>query len=142
MYHYVIDIDYYKNGSGYSHTETFDGGNCEKVFTAEDYFKNLDGAIDLLDRNGWITIRANFYDDDDDEPVASSEYDPDVSLYMADLIAKDMLNNRDFGLEWDSDDCYELCELADMLDEFESASEEGREEVVRKAAEKLDVYIG
>lgn len=43
--------------------------------------------------------------------------------------------------EWDADDCKKLCELADMLEEWEEADGETFESVVYDAAEKLGVEI-
>lgn len=36
---YTVDIDYYYTVSGYSHTETIESGDCDKVFTAEEYIR-------------------------------------------------------------------------------------------------------
>lgn len=43
--------------------------------------------------------------------------------------------------EWSADDCKKLCELADMLKEWEEADGETFESVVYDAAEKLGVEI-
>lgn len=43
--------------------------------------------------------------------------------------------------EWNPDDCRRLCELADMVDEYDSADSDTVEDVVSAAADKLDVEI-
>lgn len=43
--------------------------------------------------------------------------------------------------EWNPDDCRRLCELADMVDEYDSADSDTVEDVVSAAADKLGVEI-
>lgn len=43
--------------------------------------------------------------------------------------------------EWNPDDCHRLCELADMVDEYDSADSDTVEDVVSTAADKLGVEI-
>ncbi len=43
--------------------------------------------------------------------------------------------------EWNPDDCRRLCELADMVDEYDSADSDTVEDVVSAAADKLNVEI-
>lgn len=43
--------------------------------------------------------------------------------------------------EWNPDDCRHLCELADMVDEYESADSDTVEDVVSAAVDKLGVEI-
>lgn len=42
---------------------------------------------------------------------------------------------------WDEELCKELCEAADMLDEWEAADGDTFESVIYKAAEKLGVEV-
>jgi len=74
---YVININHYTYGSGYSYTETFDSGTTEDTFTAKEWFDGLDEPF-VLDENEWIEIVVYFYNDGDDpmfvNPVLKSTY--------------------------------------------------------------------
>lgn len=83
-YNAVIDIDYYKAGSGYSHTETFDTQDCDEYMEASDYWDSLDrGCYEAfaLDDGDWMVIRVTMYDALDpnaaDRPLHVSEHTVD-----------------------------------------------------------------
>lgn len=83
-YKYIVDINYYRNGSGYSHTETFDIGYSDGIITAESWYNVFMSQCDdpLYDaENGWIIINVRVYrkgaDPMFDDPIAESEYCPD-----------------------------------------------------------------
>ena len=59
---YRVEIDHWKNGSGYTHSEVFD--YLEEYCTAEEYFNSLD-MIPLLRGDDAVTIR--IFDDNDME---------------------------------------------------------------------------
>lgn len=52
---YRVDLHHWTEGSGYSHSETFD--NIEELVTAEEYFNSVDledftGNIEIYDEDG------------------------------------------------------------------------------------------
>lgn len=68
MKKYRVELHYWKNQQGYSHSETFD--NFDDFTTAEEYAKSLDD--DLTPENPDEAINVEIYDNDTDELV--SEY--------------------------------------------------------------------
>lgn len=83
-YNAIIDVDYYKAGSGYSHTETFDTQDCDEYLDASDYWDSLDrGCYEgfALDYGDWMVIRVTMYDaldpDAADHPLHVSEHTVD-----------------------------------------------------------------
>ena len=58
------------------------------------------------------------------------------NAYAAEIAAR--IQNAD---EWNAEDCAELCELADMTEEWEAADGDTFESVVYAAAKKLGVEI-
>lgn len=82
-YKYLVDINYYRNGSGYSHTETFESGCSDGIITAESWYNGCMSKDDepLYDaETGWIIIKVRVYsknaDPMFDDPIAESEYCP------------------------------------------------------------------
>ena len=90
------------------------------------------------------------------DPDDHDDHDDPVSVWHVwrSEIAKDMLANYDDHYaalklaktirdnpEWDLDACAELCELADMGDEWSAAEGDAFEQVVTAAAAKLGVEI-
>ena len=71
---YYVDLSYYYTSSGYSHSETFDKGVCDKQFTAKEFWQGTDGLE--VEEDGWITVDVSFYKDEDDpmfdKPIATS----------------------------------------------------------------------
>lgn len=91
-YNAIIYIDYYKAGSGYSHTETFDHQECDEYLEADEYWDSLDQECYEgfgLEDGDWMTIRVQMYDANNadaaiDDPEHVSEYTVDSD----DLAAK------------------------------------------------------
>lgn len=72
-----------------------------------------------------------------DTSIVGSHYNPSYLLSLSDEELAAEIKELDY---WDYDLCRDLCYRADMLDEF-MATEEGNEELLLKAAEKLGVEI-
>ena len=74
---YITTINYYVPGSGYSHSEIFDHGECDTPFTAQEWNASLDEPFADND-DGWVEIEINFYTDDADpmfdDPISTSTY--------------------------------------------------------------------
>lgn len=66
---YYIDVDYYKYGSGYSHSTTVDSGECEEYLDIEEIVNEWSEK----DEDGWETIIVRYYADGADpmydEPI-------------------------------------------------------------------------
>lgn len=67
-YMYRIDLDYWEEGYGYSHTETFD--NVETYCTAQEYIQSLEPPLEVDDRHE-ITVKVF---NGDDKLVSSHVY--------------------------------------------------------------------
>lgn len=74
---YTVKVNYYVSGSGYSHTEPFDNGYCEKPFTAKEWNDGLEAPF-VDNSEGWVNIEVAFYNDGDDpmfdDPISVDEY--------------------------------------------------------------------
>lgn len=82
-YNYIVDIDHYTNGNGYSHTETLENDFSSEIMTAEDWYKGYISQNDDLfdDEKESITIKVRVYREGSDpmfdDPISESEYTPD-----------------------------------------------------------------
>lgn len=72
---YTVEIDYWSNSQGYSHTETIDSGKTDRFFTAEEWLRGLDTPIEYPE--GSYEVRVQFYEDGADpqfdDPIGESE---------------------------------------------------------------------
>lgn len=125
-----------------------------KTYLMEALFDNLDNH-DLWDETDdttsdykiWLSLVDADSDDDDGayatESYWATELAKDYLTYRLDLsrdiidLACDILSND----TWDMDDLAKLCDYAGMSTEWNSSDDETFEEVVKAAAEKLDVRI-
>lgn len=82
-YNYIVDIDHYINGSGYSYTETIDNGFSSGIVTAEEWYKGYISQNDepYNPENEWITVKVKCYAEGNDpifdDPISVTEYTPD-----------------------------------------------------------------
>ena len=74
---YTVTIHHYVVGSGYSHSESFDNGTAEELFTAQEYNERLDEPFSD-NPDGWVDIEVNFYEDGSDplfdDPISTDTY--------------------------------------------------------------------
>lgn len=75
---YSVKVSYYRSGSGYSHTEPFENGECKEAFTAEEWWRGMDEPF-KPEENEWLEIDIAFYDDDADpmfdDPISTNSWD-------------------------------------------------------------------
>ena len=68
---YSVDFNYWQSGKGFSHSETFENGNSETTFSAEEYVNGFcdcfcDGFCESMADGEAIEVTVNFYADDAD----------------------------------------------------------------------------
>lgn len=72
---YSVTLKYYKTGSGYSHEETYETGNCTEPFDAAEWAEEAE--IKPETEEDWIVVEARFYEDNADpmfdDPIAETD---------------------------------------------------------------------
>lgn len=96
---------------------------------------DVDYCIEQME--DWKNCTNDYIDDEDPD---GNRYVDAVTLLEEDSAELTAYRIRHNG-EWNPDDCRRLCELADMVDEYDSADSDTVEDVVSAAADKLGVEI-
>lgn len=82
-YNYIVEVDHYTHGSGYSYTETVENDFSSSIVTAEKWYKDYISQNDELHdpEKEYITVKVHVYNDGSDpmfdDPIEESEYSPD-----------------------------------------------------------------
>lgn len=63
---YIITVEHYFQGSGYSHEEDMECGKTDKVFEASKWAEEGIDRVHDIERNEWLEVKASFYADDAD----------------------------------------------------------------------------
>ena len=127
------------NGSGYGPdwaNEFFETAGLKfdgevDAFMVDD----VDYCIDQME--DWKNCTNDYIDDEDPD---GNRYVDAVVLLEEDSAELTAYRIRHNG-EWNPDDCRRLCELADMVNEYDNADSDTVEDVVSAAADKLGVDI-
>lgn len=96
---------------------------------------DVDYCIEQME--DWKNCTNDYIDDEDPD---GNRYVDAVTLLEDDSAELTAYRIRHNG-EWNPDDCRRLCELANMVDEYDSADSDTVEDVVSAAADKLGVEI-
>lgn len=127
------------NGSGYGPdwaNEFFETAGLEFDGEVDAFMVNdVDYCIEQME--DWKNCANDYIDDEDPD---GNRYVDTVTLFEEDSAELTAYRIRHNG-EWNPDDCRRLCELADMVDEYDSADSDTVEDVVSAAADKLGVDI-
>lgn len=127
------------NGSGYGPdwaNEFFETAGLEFDGEVDAFMVNdVDYCIEQME--DWKNCANDYIDDEDPD---GNRYVDTVTLLEEDSAELTAYRIRHNG-EWNPDDCRRLCELADMVDEYDSADSDTVEDVVSAAADKLGVEI-
>lgn len=127
------------NGSGYGPdwaNEFFETAGLEFDGEVDAFMVNdVDYCIEQME--DWKNCANDYIDDEDPD---GNRYVDTVMLLEEDSAELTAYRIRHNG-EWNPDDCRRLCELADMVDEYDSADSDTVEDVVSAAADKLGVEI-
>lgn len=127
------------NGSGYGPdwaNEFFETAGLEFDGEVDAFMVNdVDYCIEQME--DWKNCVNDYIDDEDPD---GNRYVDTVTLFEEDSAELTAYRIRHNG-EWNPDDCRRLCELADMVDEYDSADSDTVEDVVSAAADKLGVEI-
>lgn len=77
---YLIDIEYYADGAGYSHTETIETGNTDREITATEWAEGVEDLSSLCGNGEYIVIKAKLYEEDADPMFADPIKETEVTV--------------------------------------------------------------
>ena len=110
-------------------------------YGSHNYYEAVKMARDLKSE-GWENAQIAVIEEGDDpvctDVIKGTELMSDIFKFESALELAEKIRNSG---EWDPEHCKELCELAELEDEWEQADGESFEEVIFKAAEILGVEV-